>query len=148
MTRTYDEAGFYVDQKLICCVQYKLLNEQRQVKLPENYSPSNQYSDCYALGLLNSKLLLYYYRTVLFNGLSILPEHIRRIPVHRINFENQAEKRLTTKLQNWSKNACLAKERQAVRPEDNLDHARNLDRQIKDINSEIDKRVFKLYGLE
>jgi type I restriction-modification system DNA methylase subunit len=145
---TYDEAGFYADQKLICCVQYKLLNEQRQVKLPENYSPSNKYSDCYALGLLNSKLLLYYYRTVLFNGLSILPEHIRRIPVHRINFENQAEKTAHDEITKLvEKMLVLQKERQAVRPEDDLDNARNLDRRIKEVDSEIDKRVFKLYGL-
>ena len=41
----------------------------------------------------------------------------------------------------------LQKERQAVRPEDNLDNARNLDRKIKEVDTEINEKIFKLYGL-
>lgn len=39
------------------------------------------------------------------------------------------------------------KERQAVKPEEDLDRARNLDREIKKTDSEIDPRVYGLYGL-
>lgn len=145
---TYDDAGFYADQKLICCVQYKLLSEQRQVKLPDNYSPSTTYSDYYALGLINSKLLLYYYRTVLFNGLSILPEHIRRLPIHRIDFANPAEKSAHDDIVKLVEQMlALQKERQSVRPEEDLDRVRSLERRIASVDNEIDRRVCELYGL-
>jgi len=42
---------------------------------------------------------------------------------------------------------ALQKERQSVRPEDDLDRARHLDRQIAEVDAEIDQRVYKLYGL-
>ncbi len=145
---TFDNARFYADQKLICCVQYKLLSEQRQVKLPDNYSPSTNYSEYYTLGLINSKLLLYYYRTVLFNGLSILPEHVRRIPIRRIDFGNPAEKSAHDGIVKLvEKMLELQKERQSVRREDDLDHVRNLEKQIAQVDAEIDQRVYALYGL-
>jgi hypothetical protein len=42
---------------------------------------------------------------------------------------------------------ALQKERQSVRPEDDLDRARQLDRQIAQVDAEIDRRVYALYGL-
>lgn len=145
---TFDNKRFYADQKLICCVQYKLLSEQRQVKLPDNYSTSNNYSEYYTLGLINSKLLLYYYRTVLFNGLSILPEHVRNLPIRRIDFENPVEKSAHDEIVKLvEKMLALQKERQSVRREDDLDRVRKLEREIVHVDEEIDRRVYILYGL-
>ena len=39
------------------------------------------------------------------------------------------------------------KERQSVRREDDLDRVRNLERQIAQVDEEIDQRVYALYGL-
>jgi hypothetical protein len=41
----------------------------------------------------------------------------------------------------------LQKECQSVKPEEDLDKARSLDRQIRSADEEIDKRVYALYGL-
>ena len=41
----------------------------------------------------------------------------------------------------------LQKERQSVRREDDLDRVRNLERQIAQVDAEIDQRVYGLYGL-
>jgi len=41
----------------------------------------------------------------------------------------------------------LQKERQSVRREDDLDRVRNLERQITQVDGEIDQRVYALYGL-
>jgi len=41
----------------------------------------------------------------------------------------------------------LQKERQSVRPEDDLDRVRTLERQIAQVDAEIDQRVYVLYGL-
>ncbi|HEY6072527.1 MAG TPA: hypothetical protein VIV15_03830, partial [Anaerolineales bacterium] len=42
---------------------------------------------------------------------------------------------------------ALQQERQTVRPVDNLDRARDLDRDIAGVDAEIDARVYALYGL-
>ena len=42
---------------------------------------------------------------------------------------------------------ALQKERHLVRREDDLDRVRNLERQIAQVDAEIDQRVYALYGL-
>ena len=42
---------------------------------------------------------------------------------------------------------ALQKERQSVRREEDLDRVRNLERQIAQVDAEIDQRVYALYGL-
>ena len=42
---------------------------------------------------------------------------------------------------------ALQKERQSVRREDDLDRVRNLERQIAQVDAQIDQRVYALYGL-
>ena len=42
---------------------------------------------------------------------------------------------------------ALQKERQSVRREDDLDRVRNLERQIAQVDEEIDQKVYVLYGL-
>ena len=42
---------------------------------------------------------------------------------------------------------ALQKERQSVRREDDLDRVRNLERQIAQVDADIDRHVYELYGL-
>jgi hypothetical protein len=42
---------------------------------------------------------------------------------------------------------ALQKERESLRPEDDLDRARSLEKQIALVDGEIDQRVYELYGL-
>ena len=42
---------------------------------------------------------------------------------------------------------ALQKERQSVRREEDLDRVRNLERQIVQVDEEIDRHVYELYGL-
>ncbi len=41
----------------------------------------------------------------------------------------------------------LQKECRSVKPGEDLDRARSLDRQIQSVDEEIDQRVYELYGL-
>jgi len=112
--------------------------------------------DLYLLGLLNSKVIwLYLKRTCSVLGdpdkggrLELRDVHVKTTPIRRIDFENLAEKlahdeivRLVEKI------LALQKERQSVRREDDLDRVRNLERQIAQVDAEIDQRVYALYGL-
>jgi len=113
-------------------------------------------NDLYLLALLNSKLIFAYFKRIASvlgdadkgGRLRWFRQDVMKLPIHRPDFNNPTEKSTHDEIiQFVEKILALHKERQSVRPEDNLDHARNLDRRIKDIDSEIDKRVFKLYGL-
>jgi len=131
---TFDNSGFYFSNTVY-------------------FVPSN---DLYLLAVLNSKLIFSYFKKIASvlgdpdkgGRLRWFKQDVNKLPIHRIDFDNPVEKSIHGEIVALvEKILSLQKERQAVRPEDNLDHARNLDRQIKDVDSEIDKRVFKLYGL-
>lgn len=107
----------------------------------------NPYSLKYFLALLNSKLINWWYGSQ-FKGLHVKLNELALIPVHKIDFENPASKVAHDEIVKLvEKMLVLQKDRQAVRPEDNLDIARNLDRKIKEVDTEINEKVFKLYGL-
>ena len=65
-----------------------------------------------------------------------------------MDFENSAEKSARDEIVRLvEKMLALQKERQSVRREDDLDRVRNLERQIEQVDEEIDERVYALYGL-
>jgi hypothetical protein len=102
----------------------------------------------YILGLFNSKLINYWF----VNRFGLLMEvggfKVGQIPIRRIHFENTIEKSAHDEIVKLvEKMLALQKERQSVRREDDLDRVRNLERQIAQVDAEIDQRVYQLYGL-
>ena len=82
------------------------------------------------------------------DGLPVQSNMSVKLPIRRIDFDKPSEKSAHDEIVKLvEKMLALQKERQAVRPEDDLDRARSLDKQIRDTDTEIDKRVYKLYGL-
>ena len=74
--------------------------------------------------------------------------YISQLPIRRIDFESPAEKSAHDEIVKLvEKMLALQKERQTVRREDDLDRVRNLERQIAQVDEEIDQRVYALYGL-
>lgn len=53
----------------------------------------------------------------------------------------------TSEFGSAEKMLALQRERQSMRPEEDLGRVRNLERQIADADAEIDRRVYGLYGL-
>ena len=60
-------------------------------------------------------------------AIEINPDTGRRLPIRRMDFGNPSEK--------------------SARREDDLDRVRNLERQIAQVDAQIDQRVYALYGL-
>ena len=74
--------------------------------------------------------------------------YVKQLPIRRIDFSNPTEKAAHDEIVSLVERIlALHKERQSVRPEENLDHARDLDRQIARVDAEIDAHVYALYGL-
>lgn len=106
----------------------------------------------YLLALINSKIARWYFPfvSVPFRGgwLSANKQYLSQIPIVVLDLQKPSEKSAHDEIVKLvEKMLAIQKERQSVRPEDNLDRARNLDRQIKEVDSKIDEIVFNLYGL-
>lgn len=109
-------------------------------------------SSLYVIGLLNSKVLFWYLKNIsnIFRGgwITCTKQYVGQIPIYQIDLYNPAEKSAHDEIVKLvQKMLALQKERQTVRPEDDFDRARNLDREIEHIDKEIDQRVYALYGL-
>jgi hypothetical protein len=112
----------------------------------------NETSPSYVLGLLNSKLLFWYLKHVsnVFRGgwITCTKQYVGQLPIRRIDFENPAEKSAHDEIVRLvERMLALQKERGSVRREDDLDRVRTLERQIAQVDAEIDQRVYALYGL-
>jgi hypothetical protein len=72
----------------------------------------------------------------------------KKLPIRRIDFENATEKSAHDEIVKLvEKMLALQKKRQSVRREDDLDRVRSLERQIAQVDAEIDQKVYALYGL-
>lgn len=112
----------------------------------------NATSPAYVLGLLNSKPLFWYLKQIsnVFRGgwITCTKQYVGQIPIRRIDFDKPSDKSTHDEIVGLvEKLLTLQNERQAVRPEDDLDRARQLDRQIQRADEKIDEAVFELYGL-
>ena len=78
--------------------------------------------------------------------LRLRPRSARSVtPLRRIDFENTVEKSAHDEIVRLvEKMLALQKERQSVRREDDLDRVRNLEKQITQVDAEIDQRVYGL----
>ena len=148
---TLDYDNIYTDHTVDLAVRKdKLINAKtRDFKISEEEAINAQaYNLNYLLGAINSKLVTWYLKNILGMAIEINPDTGRRLPIRRIDFGNPAEKSAHDAIvQLVEKMLALQKERQSVKPEEDLDRSRLLDKQIAFIDEEIDKRVYILYGL-
>ena len=129
-TFAYDTEGFYSNDKT-------------------SIIPTN---NLFLLGILNSKISDFILKQIASTKqggyFEQKPMYISQLPIRRIDFENLAEKLAHDEIVRLvEKMLTLQKERQSVRREDDLDRVRNLERQIAQVDAEIDKRVYALYRL-
>lgn len=150
LNATLDLGGIYTNHSFNCCVpKIHLVNVERNLGITEeSIRLSKNYVIEYLLGLINSRLITYYFGKILGGGLHASPSNVRRLPIRKIDFDNLAEKSAHDEIVSLvQKMLALQKERQTARPEDDFDRARNLDREIERVDTEIDQRVYALYGL-
>jgi type I restriction-modification system DNA methylase subunit len=108
--------------------------------------------DLFLLGILNSRISDYVLRQIASTKqggyFEQKPMYISQLPIRRIDLANPAETSAhdeIVRMVEWM--LALQKERQLVRPEEDFDRVRNLEREILRVDQEIDQRVYELYGL-
>jgi type I restriction-modification system DNA methylase subunit len=108
-----------------------------------------EYSSKYILGVLNSKLLTFYFQHIssCFKGgwYAYEPRFLRRIPIYKINFSIRTEKQQHDRMVEMVEQMLeLQKKFHGAK----LENEKNMfKKQIDFLDNQIDKLVYKLYGL-
>ena len=146
---TFDLTGIFTNHSFNCCVlKNDLIEVERNLGITaEDASLSSHYSLFYVLGLINSKLINYYFKTNLGGGLHASPANVRRLPIRRIDFSNPTEKSAHDEIVKLVEE-MLALQKQCQQADTALEDARHpLKRRIESLDREIDQRVYALYRL-
>ncbi|MCX5868031.1 MAG: N-6 DNA methylase, partial [Proteobacteria bacterium] len=145
-----------VDNTIIVCLLYYQLkgvdnkNIQKYFSnLPKQRSEleiiSEPFGLYYLLGLLNSKLIGYYIKWLIQNGIDMFPDDWKKIPIPSIDFSNlNAKKRHDLIVDNVNKMIDMRKKiiKMKIPNEKTV-----LQRQIDATEKQIDQLVYELYGL-
>lgn len=89
---TFDKDHYYVNDTMSVLIPWIKLKDvnQKGVKTDEsNLKLSSEIDLKYLLGLINSKLINFYFKLVLSSNLHVYPEAIRNLPIIKINIESQ-----------------------------------------------------------
>lgn len=145
----YDDEFYFTNDTVSLCVPWYLLQEvdERGVRgTAQQIENSKQYDLLYLLGIINSRLLNFYFKKVLSSNLHVYPEAIRNLPIRVINFKNKEDidnfKTISTLIQ---KIIILEKEFQETTQDS--DKWNSIKSEIDKTDAKIDAEVYKLYSL-
>jgi len=144
----YDDSGFFADYSVVCLTLKSNLQNVTSRKLTwtsEEIDLSKEYSIFYILGIINSKLLNFFFKTSISGGLHVYPDNIRQLPIRAINFSNSAEKIQHDKIVNLVEQMLASQKSLAVAQ--TPQEKERLERQIQVTDKAIDSLVYDLYGL-
>lgn len=144
----YDDSGFFADYSVVCLTLKSNLQNVTSRKLTwtsEEIELSKKYSIFYVLGIINSKLLNFFFKTSISGGLHVYPDNIRQLPIRAINFSNSAEIVQYEKIVNLVRQ-MLASQKSLAMAQAPQEKER-LERQIQITDKAIDSLVYELYGL-
>ena len=147
---TFDERSYYADQKLICCPKRTLIEKYvKASKKPKEPLADNaeEYDEKYIVGLLNSSTMWYYYKSLLFGGLSIHPEDIRNLPIRKIDFSKSEELKMHNDLIELVNKMLLLNEQVSKLGDKKTDERTKLEEELKRIDKEINGLVYSIYGI-
>ena len=91
----YDDKGFYNCNTVVNCVRLDLLSDVSHVSARRAFRVadtklSNKYDYKFLLGILNSDLTNWYFRSFLSEGLHFYPNDAKELPIPNVTLEQQA----------------------------------------------------------
>ncbi len=141
---TYDNEKYYTDHSLNCLIlKYNLEHKEkdfwgrRKISISkEDFSLSREYSIKFILGILNSRMMNFYFNNYLGYNLNVYPESLEQIPIKTLDNKN---KKLHDEIVEDVENVLALNINEETRTKNQI--------RIKAIESQIDENVFKLYNL-
>jgi hypothetical protein len=148
---TYDNNGYYCDHTILCALR-KCDVAEWKTATKEEISVSAKYSLLYLTGLVASKCIsAYYYLTLTGEGVRTgggfhtYPHTIRNFPIRTINFSDRAERNRHDRIAQLVEQMLIAKQQRMVAKTDR--DKTFYQRKAADLDHQIDKIVYELYGL-
>ena len=149
---TFDDSGYYCDQRLVCLVRYDYLDGTRlRLKFKGFDRLSSDASDLYFAGLLASRLLTYWFKSFVATKnlqgeyTDVLPKMVRALPICTINFDDPADAARHDKMVALVKRMLALHQKLAAAT---ISADKQLyQRQIEATDRQIDQLVYGLYGL-
>ncbi len=140
----YDDSYYFTNDTVSLCVPWfklKDVNIKGENITPEMIDKSKKYNLKYCMGLINSKVLNFYFKQILSSNLHVYPEAIRNLPIKIISDENQRQIiRLVDKMLSLNKRLNEIGDKKT-------DERARIEEEIKKTDAEIDELVYKLYGI-
>ncbi len=138
----YDDQKYYVGYPAICAtLKYHLANvERHDIKITqEEVETSKQFNLRYILALINSSLMGFYFTKLIRSTVTVYSQDIRQLPIKKASAKQQKEfATLVDKMLSLNKqlnDPAFAEQQEVIRKE------------IDATDTEIDQRVYELYGL-
>ena len=129
----YDKGGYYNSHTVVNCVRLDLLlhashRSAKRAVIDGNPEQAKRFSYKYLLAVLNSRFINWYFLTFLSEGLHFYPNDAKLLPIA---------------------NASPAQQRMLVRLVDHIleDKASNANVDTSELEAEIDRLIYALYGL-
>ena len=139
----FDDNKYFTNDTVSLCVSWYLLQSANQRDTNANAEQlinSKGYHLKYLLGLINSKLLNFYFKKILSSNLHVYPEAIRNLPIYTAN--NTEQEVIIKRV-----DRILEINQELISTSEKTDKHEALKREIEKIDHQIDEQVYKLYGL-
>jgi len=147
---SYDDSGLYADYSVVCLTLKSNLQNVTTRKITwssEEINLASSYSLYYLLGLLNSSLLNYVFKTVIGGGLHVYPDNLRQLPIRTLNLSDPVEKALHDQMTALVTEMLRLQKEHAAAERQLLDERHALKRRLEQVDREMDGLVYRLYGL-
>ncbi len=147
---TFDEENFYNSHTIINCVKYNLLKNATHISarkgLKENdIELSKKFHYFYLLGILNSNLISWYFKSFLSESLHFYPNDAKSLPIKNLDLSNPTDQKCHEQMTKYVDRMLeLHKRIEKVKtPYEKT----NIQNQISATDKAIDKLVYELYEL-
>ena len=141
---TFDDKNYYAEHTLSICMPFYFLKDIKRRGLNINNSQvenSKKFNLKYILSILNSKLITFYFKVFIGCGLHVYPDNIRSLPIKAIpESEQQPLINLVDKMLSLNKRLNEIGDKKT-------DERAEIEEEIKHTDNEIDKLVYKIYGI-
>jgi len=129
----YDDTGMFCNDSVVILTLWKLMANVDYISIKRNITNeriniSKRFTYGYLQGILNSKLIKFYFNELMYDGTHFYPNHMKKMPIKDVSLQQQESISVLVK-----------------RIIDGLKHNPNFD--VSTLVYEIDQRVYQLYNL-
>jgi hypothetical protein len=146
---TYDNRNVYTNHSFNCCVmKNELVNVDRRLGITSQAAEvAASYNLLYLLGILNSRLMTFYFKSALGGDMHTSPANVRSLPIHRINFDDPEDVARHDRMVEMVEEMLRLQKEHAEAEALKEDRRHDLARRIEQLDAQIDGLVYELYGL-